>query len=136
MAHLLMLADTYMNFHHCFRIFMDKRGQKYKNPWGLKLREIKLYDIIYGEEDEEQLLKDIKHFEYERGCNKQANFIVKWLRKVFFRKLKMEHIDMDKYKPTEFTKEDKHIVPYSDWFCYTKVIGKVKDEYIDGQEMI
>jgi len=115
---------------------MDKRGQKYTNPWGIKVREIKLYDVVYSEADEEQLLSDIKHFEYNRECGKQANFIVKWLRKLLFKKLKMEHIDMNKYKPTEFTKEEKHIVPYSDWFAYTKVIGKVKDRYIDNQEMI
>jgi len=116
---------------------MDKQGQtdRYKSPWGVKLREIKLYDIIYDERDEKTLLKDIKHFEYEREYEKESNKVVKWARKVLGKFLKIHYVDMN-VKPTMFTTEEKQIPPYHEWFMYTKVIGKVKDVYVDGQEMI
>ena len=108
---------------------MDKNGQKrYKNPVGVKVREIKLFDIIYGEEDEKLLLKDLKHFEYTRAYDKQGNFIAKIVKKLLKKFLKIHPIDMSNVKPTPFTNEEKKIAPYgSEWFCYVKVLGKLKD---------
>ncbi len=140
MAHLLLVGDSYSNFHQCFKIFMDKRARsKYKSGFGAKLREIKLYDLIYDSRDEEELFKDLKAFEYNRVYKKEGNRIMKFLNKIIKRFIKVEPISLNKYEPTKFEEGERYIQPYGEeWFMYLKVLGKMKDHYDKdtGEELL
>lgn len=139
MAHLIMLGDSYSNFHQCFRAFMDRRAREsYKSKFGVKLREIKLYDLIYDSRDEEQLFEDLKAFEYNRVYGKEGNKIIKILNKILNRFFKIKLVNLNNVKPTQFAEGERSMQPYGEeWFMYVKVLGKMEDVFDnEGRELL
>lgn len=135
MAHLIALADSYGSHHQCFKMFMGKRSEVYKDKkTGVRIREIKLYDIIYPEIDEKQVFSDLKFFEFNR---RNHLWIIDKVKALIFKIIPgIENVDMGKVTATKFTKEDMKILANEDWFMYLKILGKVKDSYREGQELL
>ena len=127
--------DTYPEFHEHFLVWLRRGGKKKypNNPteWGIKVREVKLYDCVMPAQWREPFLKDMAYF--EGGGNMWQG---RKLRDVLGMAIKMFKLPFKEIKmPAQgSTRED--VDPLTGFWAEVLPLVEMPDDYDGNLEML
>ena len=136
MTHFILAVDTYPDMHEKFVKWL-RHGDKKKYPnnpteWGIKVREIKLYDVVMTKNWKEPFLRDMVYFEgggniwQGRSLRKIVNMIIKMF------KLPFNPIKLPPEGPSQAEIESHG--PLDGFWAEVLTIVEMPDSDVDGRE--
>ena len=137
--HLLTIAESYEKELKKLRSWISSRGEQYKKEgigspnsfFGIKIRKIEFYDIIFPKEWKERFLSDLKGF-MKSGDRRFYKITNNFFIKKMLEKMKVQPFSIEDYEKIKGSNSSERGNPHC--WAYIYPLGILEDQYYNGSE--